>query len=299
MASSSQPARNPAPKTGDPSGGTLLTAADVARVVDRMAHQLIERAASIDPGRRTAASPTSSWWASPRGAPLARRLAARIEAFTGARSTSARPTSPSTATTCGCAASARWSRPAARPRHRRPARRARGRRPVLRPSVRAALDASATWAARAACSSPSWSTGATASCRSAPTSSARTCPTSAQQVKVRLAEIDGVDEVLVTEGRGPDRGMKRHLLEAADLDRADATWSLDTAARDRPGAGRPRGQEAADAARPNRGQPLLRGLHPHPHLLRTGRQAAVAPTSSTSPRRAAASPRARASRTRR
>ena len=76
MASSAEPARNPV-------SGALLSSADVARVVDRMAHQLIERAATIEPdgagGLRTlvlVGIPT-------RGAPLARRLAARIEAFTG------------------------------------------------------------------------------------------------------------------------------------------------------------------------------------------------------------------------
>ena len=45
MASSAQPARNAAPSSGDPSPGSVLSAADVARMVDRMAHQLIERAA--------------------------------------------------------------------------------------------------------------------------------------------------------------------------------------------------------------------------------------------------------------
>jgi pyrimidine operon attenuation protein/uracil phosphoribosyltransferase len=50
MASSSPPARMTAPKPGEPSAGTLLSAADVARVVDRIAHQLIERAATLDPG---------------------------------------------------------------------------------------------------------------------------------------------------------------------------------------------------------------------------------------------------------
>jgi pyrimidine operon attenuation protein/uracil phosphoribosyltransferase len=85
MASSPEPARSSSPgsaSTGAP--GTLLSAADVARVVDRMAHQLIERAAASDPeapdgGLRDlvlVGIPT-------RGAPLARRLAARIEAFTG------------------------------------------------------------------------------------------------------------------------------------------------------------------------------------------------------------------------
>ncbi|HEY4605667.1 MAG TPA: bifunctional pyr operon transcriptional regulator/uracil phosphoribosyltransferase PyrR [Blastococcus sp.] len=85
MARSTEPARSPSPGGAS---GTLLSAADVARVVDRMAHQLIERAASARPedgGDRADGGladlvlvgiPT-------RGAPLARRLAARIEAFTG------------------------------------------------------------------------------------------------------------------------------------------------------------------------------------------------------------------------
>jgi pyrimidine operon attenuation protein / uracil phosphoribosyltransferase len=81
MARSTEPARSPSPGSAP---GTLLSAADVARVVDRMAHQLIERAAAGDPeapdgGLRDlvlVGIPT-------RGAPLARRLAARIEAFTG------------------------------------------------------------------------------------------------------------------------------------------------------------------------------------------------------------------------
>ncbi len=84
MASSTQPARNGAPSVGDPSAGALLSAADVARMVDRMAHQLIERAAADAPdddptglsGLVLVGIPT-------RGAPLARRLAARIEAFSG------------------------------------------------------------------------------------------------------------------------------------------------------------------------------------------------------------------------
>ena len=42
MASSSQPAQ----RRATPVSGALLSAADVARVVDRMAHQLIERAAA-------------------------------------------------------------------------------------------------------------------------------------------------------------------------------------------------------------------------------------------------------------
>ncbi len=88
MASSTQPARNGAPSSGDPSEGSLLSAADVARMVDRMAHQLIERAAAADTGRTpddgTAGLSGLVLVGIPtRGAPLARRLAARIEAFSG------------------------------------------------------------------------------------------------------------------------------------------------------------------------------------------------------------------------
>ncbi|MGY1749482.1 bifunctional pyr operon transcriptional regulator/uracil phosphoribosyltransferase PyrR [Modestobacter sp. SYSU DS0511] len=52
----------------------LLGADDVARVVDRIAHQLIEKAGNSLPDLVLVGIPT-------RGAPLARRLAARVEAF--------------------------------------------------------------------------------------------------------------------------------------------------------------------------------------------------------------------------
>jgi pyrimidine operon attenuation protein/uracil phosphoribosyltransferase len=91
MASSTQPARNPggadAPKPGaPPAGGALLSAADVGRVVDRMAHQLIERAATTDPASPDGGLADLVLVGIPtRGAPLARRLAARIQAFSGTR----------------------------------------------------------------------------------------------------------------------------------------------------------------------------------------------------------------------
>src|SRR3954452_24766987 len=69
-APSSREARSPA------APGALLTATDVARVVDRMAHQLIEKAGDHLAGLVLVGIPT-------RGAPLARRLAARVEAFSG------------------------------------------------------------------------------------------------------------------------------------------------------------------------------------------------------------------------
>src|SRR5215218_9664886 len=94
MASSPEPARKTAPKPGAPSTGTLLSAADVARVIDRMAHQLIERCARGggvgDDGAVPATADDSAGLRDlvlvgipTRGAPLARRLAARIEAFSG------------------------------------------------------------------------------------------------------------------------------------------------------------------------------------------------------------------------
>src|SRR3954447_18498617 len=69
MASSAEPARNSA-------SGALLSSADVARVIDRMAHQLIEKAGDGLPDLVLVGIPT-------RGAPLARRLAARVQAFSG------------------------------------------------------------------------------------------------------------------------------------------------------------------------------------------------------------------------
>ena len=60
----------------EPTATPLLSADDVARVVDRVAHQLIEKAGPGLADLVLVGIPT-------RGAPLARRLAARIEAFSG------------------------------------------------------------------------------------------------------------------------------------------------------------------------------------------------------------------------
>ncbi len=70
-------ARPTEPDAGDaPSRSAVLTAADVTRVVDRMAHQLIEKAGDHVADLVLVGIPT-------RGAPLARRLAARVAAFSG------------------------------------------------------------------------------------------------------------------------------------------------------------------------------------------------------------------------
>ena len=55
---------------------TVLDAHDLARTVDRIAHQIIERTAKADAPAALVGIPT-------RGVPLARRLAGRIRAFDG------------------------------------------------------------------------------------------------------------------------------------------------------------------------------------------------------------------------
>ena len=100
-------------------------------------------------------------------------------------------------------------------------------------------------------------------------------PTSlAERVRVSLEALDGVDAVAIAGSRNRGSPMKRHLLSAADLTREDAELRAAHRRRDAL-AGRPADQEAARPARADRGQPLLRGLHPHPHLLRGRRQAAL------------------------
>lgn len=63
------------PTTGAELGKTILTAADVARVVDRIAHQILEKTSG--------ATETVLLGIPTRGVPLAKRLAARIAAFEG------------------------------------------------------------------------------------------------------------------------------------------------------------------------------------------------------------------------
>ncbi len=58
-------------------GRTILTAADLGRIVDRMAHQILEKT--------DGATNTVLLGIPTRGVPLAARLAARIEAFEGRR----------------------------------------------------------------------------------------------------------------------------------------------------------------------------------------------------------------------
>ena len=59
----------------------------------------------------------------------------------------------------------------------------------------------------------------------------------------------------------------RHLLSTEDLSLANAVRILDTA-EEMAAVGEREVKKLPDAARPDSGQPVLRGLHPHPHLLR-------------------------------
>src|SRR3954452_2789974 len=85
MAGSSQAAPSNPEARSPAAPGVLLSSADVARVVDRMAHQLIEKCAGDGGvGDDTAGLRNLVLIGIPtRGAPLARRLAERVEAFSG------------------------------------------------------------------------------------------------------------------------------------------------------------------------------------------------------------------------
>ena len=92
-------------------------------------------------------------------------------------------------------------------------------------------------------------------------------PTSrSENVKVRLTEDDRSRGHLDRTARRA-RTMK-HLLSAADLSRDDAVGDPRRRRPVQPGAARPRGQEAADPARPHHHHDVLRELHPHPGVVR-------------------------------
>jgi pyrimidine operon attenuation protein / uracil phosphoribosyltransferase len=87
MARTSEPARSGPANAAAPASATLFGPADVGRVIDRMAHQVIERAAVTDPrdDRAPGLADVVLVGIPTRGAPLARRLAARIQAFSGSQ----------------------------------------------------------------------------------------------------------------------------------------------------------------------------------------------------------------------
>ena len=186
MARQPEPARSDAPSA-------VLSAADVTRVVDRMAHQIIEKCAGADVV--LVGIPT-------RGAPLARRLAARVEAF------SSSPVDVGTVDITLYRDDLRMRGVRALEDTVLPEGGIDGRLVVLVDdvlysgrSVRAALDALRDLGRpRAVQLAVLVDRGH----RELPIRAdyvGKNLPTSrSQSVRVRLAEIDGVDEVLVTEG---------------------------------------------------------------------------------------------------
>ncbi len=190
-------ARPTEPALGDPpSPSAVLSAADVTRVVDRMAHQIIEKCAGDGLADVVLVGiPT-------RGAPLARRLAARVEAFSGT------PVDVGTVDITLYRDDLRMRGVRALEDTVLPERGIDGRLVVLVDdvlysgrSVRAALDALRDLGRpRVVQLAVLIDRGH----RELPIRAdyvGKNLPTSrSQSVKVRLAEIDGVDEVLVAEG---------------------------------------------------------------------------------------------------
>jgi pyrimidine operon attenuation protein/uracil phosphoribosyltransferase len=183
----------------------VLSAADVTRVVDRMAHQLIEKCAGGGGAGDDAAGGLADLvlvGIPTRGAPLARRLAARVEAFSGS------PVDVGTVDITLYRDDLRMRGVRALEETVLPEGGIDGRLVVLVDdvlysgrSVRAALDALRDLGRpRAVQLAVLVDRGH----RELPIRAdyvGKNLPTSrGQSVRVRLAEIDGVDEVLVTEG---------------------------------------------------------------------------------------------------
>ncbi|WP_179720047.1 bifunctional pyr operon transcriptional regulator/uracil phosphoribosyltransferase PyrR [Petropleomorpha daqingensis] len=204
MAGSSSAAPSNSEARSPAAPGALLSATDVARVVDRMAHQLIEKCArGGGEGDNTADLSHLVLVGIPtRGAPLARRLAARVEAFSGT------PVDVGTVDITLYRDDLRMRGVRALEPTVLPAAGIDGRLVVLVDdvlfsgrSVRAALDALRDLGRpRAVQLAVLVDRGH----RELPIRAdyvGKNVPTSrSQSVKVRLAEIDGADEVLVTEG---------------------------------------------------------------------------------------------------
>ena len=198
MARQPEPARSDAPSA-------VLSAADVTRVVDRMAHQLIEKCAGGGGVGDDAAGGLADLvlvGIPTRGAPLARRLATRVEAFSGS------PVDVGTVDITLYRDDLRMRGVRALEATVLPEGGIDGRLVVLVDdvlysgrSVRAALDALRDLGRpRAVQLAVLVDRGH----RELPIRAdyvGKNLPTSrGQSVRVRLAEIDGVDEVLVTEG---------------------------------------------------------------------------------------------------
>ncbi len=190
---------------GAPSPSAVLSAADVTRVVDRMAHQLIEKCAGGGGVGDDAAGGLADLvlvGIPTRGAPLARRLAARVEAFSGS------PVDVGTVDITLYRDDLRMRGVRALEETVLPEGGIDGRLVVLVDdvlysgrSVRAALDALRDLGRPRAVQLAVLVDRGHRELPIRPDYVGKNLPTArGQSVRVRLAETDGVDEVLVTEG---------------------------------------------------------------------------------------------------
>ena len=136
-------------------------------------------------------------------------------------------------------------------------------------TIRAAIDASSTTAGRRACSSPCWSTAATASCRSAPTTSARTCRPRAGAIAVHSPRWTGWTRCVRGEEALSRRYAARHR-PTSTVPRSRASWHVGNRFAE---VMRARHQEGPDPAWPDDHQHVLRAVDAHLDLVRAGRQA--------------------------
>ena len=259
----------------------VLDADDLRRAHTRIAHEIVERNHGADDvvlvglyTRGLADRP-----------PPRRRHRARSRT---SRSRSARSTSPSTATT---SASGRCSRSAP---PRSPSTSPAGSwcssttcsSPAARSAPRSTRSPSS--AARGRSSSRSSSTAATGSCRSAPDFVGKNLPTGrGEDVRVRLrGGRRRADDGIELWGRaGAEEVTMKHLLSIDDLDRAEHRRSCSTCSEHVRRGDPARHPEGPGAAGQDGGVALLRGLHPHPPLVRDRGQAPLVPTSMTFTRR--------------
>ena len=210
------------------------------------------------------------------GAVLARRLAERDRRVHRRRAARSEPSTPrSTATTCAAAPRGRSATPRC-PTAASTTAWSCWSTTCCSPAGRCAPRSTpwATTAARARCS---WPCSSTAGHRELPIRAdyvGKNVPTArGEEIVVLLAETDGARRRRAAAGRrrrGRAGGRRmRHLLSVDRPRRRDpATALLDTADRLRAGAARPRGAQAADAARAHGRHDVLRELHPHPRVLR-------------------------------
>ena len=100
-------------------------------------------------------------------------------------------------------------------------------------------------------------------------------PTSAtESVQARLKERDGARRGRPGTGRSAEMAFSQgHLLGLEGLSREEILYLIDTAASFKE-ISAARHQEGSDAARQNGRQPVLRGQHAYPHLVRDRRQTA-------------------------